>query len=165
MDEVSKIIIIFMASCPVQFAWIRQQSMDVPMFCYYLIPLFHWDFGSSFTRKQGLFPLVTYGRLLFHSQMNLICLCWLLGQCLTCLAWSDEVKTVKTSNEGLLIPLFHRELLFIVHSSEARFISSDHPQKTIVQQSDESVLCLSTIRSVSGMSGVIWWGESVRWRN
>ena len=43
----------------------------------------------------------------------------------------------------------------ILHSSEARFISSDHPQKTIVPQSDESDLCLSTIRSVSGVSGVI----------
>ena len=31
--------------------------------------------------------------------------------------------------------------LLIVHSSEARFISSDHPRKTIVPQSDESDLC------------------------
>ena len=40
------------------------------------IPLFHRDFGSSFTRrKQRLFLLVTYGRLLCHSLMNLICVC------------------------------------------------------------------------------------------
>ena len=43
---------------------------------YLIIPLFHRDFGSSFTRrKQGLFLLVTYGRLLCHSLMNLICVC------------------------------------------------------------------------------------------
>ena len=39
----------------------------------------------------------------------------------------------------------------ILHSSEARFISSGHLRKTIVSQSDESDLCLSTIRSVSGV--------------
>ena len=43
----------------------------------------------------------------------------------------------------------------ILHSSEARFISSGHLRKTIVSQSDESDLCLSTIRSVSDVSGVI----------
>ena len=43
----------------------------------------------------------------------------------------------------------------ILHSSEARFISSGHLRKTIVLQSDESDLCLSTIRSVSDVSGVI----------
>ena len=70
-----------------------------------ILPLFHRDSGSSFTRrKQGLFLLVTYGRLLCHSLMNLICVCWLSGQCLTCLAWSDEVKTVKTSDEGTNTP-------------------------------------------------------------
>ena len=53
----------------------------------YIIPLFHRAFGSSFTRrKQGLFLLVTYGRLLCHSLMNLICVCRLSGQCLTCRA-------------------------------------------------------------------------------
>ena len=127
--------------------------------------LIHRDFGSSFTRwKQRLFLLVTYGRLLCHSLMNLICVCWLSGQCLMCLAWSDEVKTVKTSEEGTNTPV-PQSFLLIVHLSEARFISSDLPRKTIVSQSDESDLCLSTIRSVSGMSGVIWWGENVRWRN
>ena len=45
-----------------------------------LIPLFHRAFCSSFTRrKQGLFLLVTYGRLSCHSLMNLICVCWLSG--------------------------------------------------------------------------------------
>ena len=43
----------------------------------------------------------------------------------------------------------------ILHSSEARFISSGHLRKTIVSQFDESDLCLSTIRSVSDVSGVI----------
>ena len=43
----------------------------------------------------------------------------------------------------------------ILHSSEARFISSGHLRKTIVSQSDESDLCLSTIRSVPNVSGVI----------
>ena len=63
-----------------------------------LIPLFHRAFCSSFTRrKQGLFLLVTHGRLLCHSWMNLICVCRLSGQCLTCQTWSDEVKT---SDEG-----------------------------------------------------------------
>ena len=39
----------------------------------------------SFTcRKQGLFLLVAYGRLLCHSLMNLICVCRLSGQCLIC---------------------------------------------------------------------------------
>ena len=58
---------------------------------------------------------------------------------------------VKTSDEGTKPQSF----LLIVHSSEARFISSDHPRQTIVPQLDESDLCLSTIRSVSGVSGVI----------
>ena len=59
----------------------------------HLIPLFHRAFGSSFTRrKQGLFLLVTYGRQLCHSLMNLICVCRLSGQCMTCRAWYDEVK-------------------------------------------------------------------------
>ena len=50
-----------------------------------LIPLFHWAFCSSFTRrKQGLFLLITHGRLSCHSQMNLICVCRLSGQCLAC---------------------------------------------------------------------------------
>ena len=71
-----------------------------------------------------------------------------------CLARSDEVKTVKTSDEETNTPV-PQSFLLIVHSSEARFISSDHPQKIIVPQSDESDLCLSTIRSVSGVSGVI----------
>ena len=94
-----------------------------------VIPLFHWDFGSSFTRrKQGLFLLVTYGRLLCHSQMNLICVCWLSGQCLTCLAWSDEVKTVKMADEGTNTPV-PQSFLLIVHSLEARFISSDHHRR------------------------------------
>ena len=56
----------------------------------------------------------------------------------------------------------------ILHSSEARFISSGHPRKTIVSQSDTSDLCLLTIRSVSDVFGVVWWGENgenVRWRN
>ena len=48
-----------------------------------------------------------------------------------------------------------QSFLLIVRSLEARFISSDHPRKIIVPQSDESDLCLSTIRSVSGVSGVI----------
>ena len=39
----------------------------------------------------------------------------------------------------------------ILHSSEARFISSGHLRKTIVSQSDESDLCLSTIGSVSDL--------------
>ena len=39
----------------------------------------------------------------------------------------------------------------ILHSSEVRFISSGHLRKTIVSQSDESDLCLSTIRSVSDL--------------
>ena len=43
----------------------------------------------------------------------------------------------------------------ILQSSEARFISSCHLPKTIVSQSDESDLCLSTVRSVSDVSGVI----------
>ena len=41
----------------------------------------------------------------------------------------------------------------ILHSSEARFISSGHLWKTIVSQSDESELCLSTIRSLSSVIG------------
>ena len=61
---------------------------------------------------------------------------------------------MKTSDEGTNTPV-PLSFLLIVHSSEARFISSDHPRKTIVPQSDESDLCLSTIRSVSGVSGVI----------
>ena len=40
----------------------------------------------------------------------------------------------------------------ILHSSEVRFISSGHLWKTIVSQSDESDLCLSTIRSASDVS-------------
>ena len=61
---------------------------------------------------------------------------------------------MKTSDEGTntSVPL---SFLLIVHSSEARFISSDHPGKPIMPQSDESDLCLSTIRSVSGVSGMI----------
>ena len=43
----------------------------------------------------------------------------------------------------------------ILHSSEARFIASGHLRKTIVSQSDESDLCLLTIRSVSGVFGVV----------
>ena len=43
----------------------------------------------------------------------------------------------------------------ILHSSEARFISSGHLRKTIVSQSDESDLCLLTIRSVSDVFGVV----------
>ena len=43
----------------------------------------------------------------------------------------------------------------ILHSSEARFISSGHLQKTIVSQSDEFDLCLLTIRSVSDVFGVV----------
>ena len=43
----------------------------------------------------------------------------------------------------------------ILHSSEARFISSGHLWKTIVSQSDESDLCLLTIRSVSDVFGVV----------
>ena len=43
----------------------------------------------------------------------------------------------------------------IVHSLEARFISSGHLRKTIVSQSDESDLCLLTIRSVSDVFGVV----------
>ena len=63
-----------------------------------LIPLFHRAFCSSFTRrKQGLFLLITHGRLSCHSQMNLICVYRLSGQCLACQVWSDEVKM---SGEG-----------------------------------------------------------------
>ena len=41
---------------------------------YSVIPLVHRAFGSSFTRrKQGLFLLVTYGKLLCYSLMDLIC--------------------------------------------------------------------------------------------
>ena len=48
---------------------------------------------------------------------------------------------------------------FLTHRSLVRkFIDSGHPRKTIVSHSDESDLCLSTIRSVSDMSGVNWWG-------
>ena len=83
--------------------------------------------------------------------MNLMCVCPLSGQCLTCLASSDEVET---SDERTNIPV-PQSFLLIVQSSEARFISSGHPWKTIVSQSDESDLCLSTIRSVSDVSGVI----------
>ena len=61
---------------------------------------------------------------------------------------------MKTSDEGTNAPV-PQSFLLIIHWSEARFTSSDHPQKTIVPQSDESELCLSTIRSVSGVSGVI----------
>ena len=43
----------------------------------------------------------------------------------------------------------------ILHSSEATFISSGHLRKTIVSQSDESDLCLLTIRSVSDVFGVV----------
>ena len=43
----------------------------------------------------------------------------------------------------------------ILRSSEARFISSGHLRKTIVSQSDESDLCLLTIRSVSDVFGVV----------
>ena len=43
----------------------------------------------------------------------------------------------------------------MLHSSEARFISSGHLWKTIVSQSDESDLCLLTIRSVSDVFGVV----------
>ena len=43
----------------------------------------------------------------------------------------------------------------ILHSSEARFISAGHLRKTIVLQSDESDLCLLTIRSVSDVFGVV----------
>ena len=63
-----------------------------------LIPLFHRAFCSSFTRrKQGLFLLIAHRRLSCHSQMNLICVCRLSGQCLACQVWSDEVKM---SDEG-----------------------------------------------------------------
>ena len=63
-----------------------------------LIPLFHRDFSSSFTRrKQDLFLLITHWRISCHSQMNLICVCRLSGQCLSCQVWSDEVKM---SDEG-----------------------------------------------------------------
>ena len=63
-----------------------------------LIPVFHRAFCSSLTRrKQGLFLLITHGRLSCHSQMNLICVCRLSGQCLACQVWSDEVKM---SDEG-----------------------------------------------------------------
>ena len=63
-----------------------------------LMPLFHWAFCSSFTRrKQGLFLLITHGRLSCHSQMNLISVCRLSGQCLAWQVWSDEVKM---SDEG-----------------------------------------------------------------
>ena len=41
----------------------------------------------------------------------------------------------------------------ILHSSEARFISSGHLRKTIVSQSDESDLCLSTISGQSDVCG------------
>ena len=61
---------------------------------------------------------------------------------------------MKTSDEGTNTPV-PQSFLLIVHSSEAKFISSGHPWKTIVSQSDESDLCLSTIRSVSDVSGVI----------
>ena len=128
----------------------------------YLYPCSTELFDSSFTRrKQSLLILVTHGRRSCHSQMNLMCVCWLSGQCLTCLAWSDEVKT---SDEGTNTPV-PQSFLLIVHSSEARFISSGHPWKTIVSQSDESDLCLSTIRSVSDVLGMIWWGENVPRRN
>ena len=43
----------------------------------------------------------------------------------------------------------------ILHSSEARFISSGHLRKTIVSQFDESDLCLLTIRSVSDVFVVV----------
>ena len=61
---------------------------------------------------------------------------------------------MKTSDEGTNTPV-PQSFLLIVHSSEARFISSDHPRTTIAPQSDESDLCLPTIRSMSGVSGVI----------
>ena len=54
-----------------------------------------------------------------------------------------------------VISLFHLSFWLILHSSEARFISPGHLRKTIVSQSDESDLCLSTIRSVCDVSGVI----------
>ena len=44
---------------------------------------------------------------------------------------------MKTSDEGINTPV-PQSFLLIVHSSEPRFISSDHPWKTIVPQSDES---------------------------
>ena len=61
---------------------------------------------------------------------------------------------MKTSYERTNTPP-PQSFLLIVHSLEARFISSDHPRKTFVPQSDESDLCLSIIRSMSGVSGVI----------
>ena len=43
----------------------------------------------------------------------------------------------------------------ILHSSEASFVSSGHLRKTIVSLSDESDLCLSTIRSVTELHLVL----------
>ena len=64
---------------------LTRSSVDYFMHMVSVIPLFYRAFGSSFTRrKQGLFLLVTYRRLLCHSLMNLICVCRLSGQCLTC---------------------------------------------------------------------------------
>ena len=48
-----------------------------------------------------------------------------------------------------------QSFFLIINSSETKFVDSGHPRKTIVSQSDESDLCLSTIRSVSDVSGVI----------
>ena len=61
---------------------------------------------------------------------------------------------MKTSDEGTNTPV-PQSFLLIVHLSEARFISFCYPWKTIVSQSDESDLCLLTIRLVSDVSGVI----------
>ena len=55
----------------------------------------------------------------------------------------------------LIIPLFHRDFGSSFTRRKQRFISSGHLRKTIVSQSDESDLCLLTIRSVSDVFGVI----------
>ena len=86
-------------SLSVQERWVLAYKENKQRFINHSIPLFHRAFGSSFTRqKQGLFLLVTYGRLLCHSLMNPICVCRLSGLCLTCWAWSDQAKMSRWRN-------------------------------------------------------------------
>ena len=72
-------------------------------------------------------------------------------------AWVNVVALSSVRQHLILLsnPPVPQSFWLILHSSEARFISFSHLRKTIVSQSDESDLCLSTIRSVSALSSVI----------
>ena len=67
-------LVAILQKCAVLFAFSYAIVTLLPFLS--IPPVFHRAFGSSFTRgKQGLFLLVTYGRRLCHSLMNLICVC------------------------------------------------------------------------------------------